>query len=229
MNKNGQQRSSTITLVLVIAALALLFVSFSSGGKTILEHREPADISKEESGTGLDLKLYDADGNEITIPDWFSTSEVDGAFTIVRHPPAPSCTVRTQCVGYDTNPNIGCWQGSCVLQDVVAMDLGVSVFNPASSELSFLSVAPQSATPVAFWTNLDKTAVGTLSPGQTASWQTTSPMSVGVWEGTQQTFSIVVEGTNQFTGEVVQASDSIDLAFDANPVGGFTVSIVSPI
>ena len=230
--KNKQGKTDRLIVFVIIAVVVIgLFYWFSAGaGKTILEHKEPADISEGEEGTGLNLTLYDNEGNPIDIPDWFSTASVVDlqVFSIVRHPPAPSCTVRTQCTGYDTNPNIGCWAGYCVLQNVGSMDLGVSVFNPSASEITFNNVAPSTAAPLVFWTNLDKTAV-TLAPGQTKSWQTTSPMSVGAWEGTQQVFSITVAGTNEYTGLPVTSSDSITLAFDADPTGAFIVSIESPI
>ena len=231
MNKQGKTDNKVIAIVIVLALILVLFLWYSGTGKTILEHRQPADISQEEEGTGLDLRLYDEDGNEIEIPDWFSTATDSkvGIFSIVRHPPAPTCTTRTQCAGYDTNPNIGCWEGKCVLQNIGSMDLGVSVTNPIASEVAFLNVAPSAASPTIFNTNLDKTVTTTLLAGQTASWMTTAPMSVGVWEGTQQVFSISVSGTNEYTGETFTAGDSITLAFDANPAGAFTVSIVSPI
>jgi len=230
---NSKQGKTNVLLVFVVIAIALvgLFYWFSAGGKSILEHREPADISKEEKGTGIYLKLYDEEGNEISIPDWFKVGSITGeAFTIVRHPPAPSCTAVTQCSGYETNPNIMCWSGKCVLGNVGYMDLGISVVNPATSEITFLNVAPSSATPIEWWNNLDKTTVTTLSPGDPAAfWTTTSPLSVSAWEGTQQTFSVTVSGTNQYTGQIVTPGDSIQLAFDSDPTGAFIVSIVSPI
>jgi len=230
--KNKQGKADKL-LVFVIIAIAVvgLFYWFSAGGKSILEHREPADISKEEKGTGIYLKLYDEDGNEITIPDWFKVGSIAGeAFTIVRHPPAPACTAVTQCSGYETNPNIMCWNGKCVLGNVASMDLGISVENPTTSEITFLNVAPSSATPSEWWTSLDKTPVSTLAPGDPVGfWITTSPLSLSGWEGTQQTFSVTVSGTNEYTGQTVTPGDSIQLAFDADPTGEFIVSIVSPI
>ena len=229
-NKKGK---TNVLLVFVVIAIALVgvFYWFSAGGKSILEHREPADISKEEEGTGIYLKLYDEDGNEIDIPDWFKVGSIIGdSFTIVRHPPAPSCTAVSQCDGYLTNPNIMCWNDKCVLGNVGYMDLGISVVNPVSSEITFLNVAPTSATPIEWWNNLDKTAVARLAPGDPAAfWTTASPLPVSGWEGTQQTFSVSVSGTNEYTGATVTPGDTIQLAFDADPTGTFMVSIVSPI
>lgn len=229
MEKKAEQKNLFVFVIIAIAAIAL-FVIFSQGEKTVTEHKTPADISKSESGTGLDLKFYDRDGNEIQIPDWFKVNaetEV-GGFTIVRRSTAPVCTAVTQCAGYATNPNIMCWTGKCVLGNVAAMTAGVGVTNPASSQIAFLNVAPSVASPTAFDLALSKTARGRLAPGETATWASIA-MSVGVWEGTQQTFSVTVSGTNEYTGAVVAASDSIVLAFDADPTGAFTVSVQSPI
>ncbi len=229
----AEKDNKTIFIVIVVIAVILIavFLVFPGKVKTILEHREPADISEEEEGTGLYLKLYDEDGNEIEIPDWFKVSSImDTDFTIVRHPPAPACTTRTQCSGYLTIPNIMCWNLKCVLGDVASMDLGVSVVNPAASEIIFTNVAPSlPSEPSEFWTKLDKTPV-TLNPGDPAKlWMTTSPISIGIWEGLEKTFKVTVAGTNEYTGTTFSTSDSIQLAFDADPTGAFTVSIVSPV
>lgn len=231
MNKKG--KNDLVVIVVVLALVALFFFIFSSGGvKTILEHKTPADISKEEEGTGLDLKFYDKDGNLIEIPDWFSTASVvpmGNIFTIVRHPPAPTCTAVSQCEGYLANPNIMCWSGKCVLGNVAAMDVGVNVQNPVASEISFLDVAPTAITPAAVDVVFDKLALGVLAPGQSHSWQTTSPVDLTQWEGTQQTFTISVTGTNQYTGQSNTVSDSITLAFDADPAGMFSVVVQTPV
>lgn len=226
---NTQGKGNIFVYVIVAVILVALFMAFS-GQKTVVEHKVPADISKGESGTGLDLKFFDKDGNEIQIPDWFKVNaETDvGGFTIVRRPTAPTCTAVSQCAGYLTNPNIMCWTGKCVLGNVAAMTAGVSVTNPVSSQVSFLNVAPTTVTPAAFNTALSKTPTPTLAPGQTASWSSTA-MSLASWEGTQQTFNVTVQGTNQYTSGTVKASDAIVLAFDADPTGAFTVSVQSPI
>jgi len=219
-----------LVVILVIAAF-LAFSVYQAGQKTVNEHKTPADISKGESGTGLNLKFYDANGNPIEIPDWFrASSVVDVAgFAIVSHPPAPTCTVVSACAGYATNPNIMCWNSKCVLGNVASIDMGVSVTNPTSSTVSFLNVAPTTALPAAFNTVLSKTVTSILAPGQTSNWATTSPLSVSPWIGTTQTFSVTVAGTNQYSGVVTSVSDSISLAFEADPQGALSVSVISPI
>ncbi len=230
MNKKGKTDRK---MVLILVAIAVVIVLYLLLGTDLFAVRNgAADISKGEEGTGLYLKLYDKDGNVIDVPDWFKVSTIAkvGPFTIVRHPPAPSCTTRTQCSGYATNPNIICWNDKCVLGNVASMDLGVSVENPSTSEIAFTNVAPFAASPAEFWTKLDKTAHVKLSPGDPVkSWSTTSPMSLSTWEGAQQVFSVTVAGTNEYTGTTFSTSDSITLAFDADPTGAFTVSVVSPI
>lgn len=237
--KNKQGKTDKL-LVFVIIAIALVgvFYWFSAGGKTILEHKVPADISKEEEGTGLDLTLWDCgDGpfdeevcRKIVIPDWFATASIVpvGAYSIIRHPPAPDCTGVAQCSGYLENPDIMCWKGKCVLGTTTHLTLGVGVMNPSESEITFLDVAPIVVSPPEFNIALDKTAVATLSPGQTKNW-VSSGIAVGIWEGAQKAFTVTVEGTNEYTRAKFSTGDSITLAFDADPTGTFIVSIVSPI
>ncbi len=230
MNKKGKIDRKIVLILIAIVVILAFYLAL--GSDLFVAQNGAADISKEEEGTGLILKLYDNDGNAIDIPDWFKISTIAkvGPFTIVRHPPAPTCTTRTQCSGYATNPNIICWDGKCVLGNVASMDLGVSVENPSTSEVAFTNVAPSAASPTEFWTKLDKTAHAKLSPGDPVkSWSTTSPMSLSSWEGAQQIFSVTVTGTNEYTGTTFSTSDSITLAFDADPTGAFTVSVVSPI
>lgn len=228
MNTKG--KNNLVIWVVVAAVVIALFVMYSGNEKTVIEHKTPADISKSESGTGLDLKFFDKDGNEIQIPSWFATNAATdvGGFTIVRRPTAPTCTAVSQCTGYLTNPYIMCWTGKCVLGNVAAITAGVSVTNPAGSQVAFLNVAPTLVTPAAFNTALTKTPTATLSPGQTASWTSTA-ISLGAYEGTQQTFNVTIQGTNQYTSGTVKASDALVLAFDADPTGAFTVSVQSPI
>ncbi len=218
-----KEKDNIIFIVIAIIVVIFLVILFTFPEKV----KEPEEISK-----GLHLKIYDKDGNEIDIPEWFLTISEDplGIFSIVRHPPAPDCTTTDQCSGHDTNPNIMCWKEKCVLGNVDKMDLGVSVENPSDSEVAFTNVAPSSASPSAFWTNLDKTPVSKLSPGDPIkSWVTTTPISVGIWEGTTQTFTVEVSGTNEYTGLTFSTSDSITLAIDADPTGVLIASIVSPV
>ena len=230
MDKKAEQKNLFIFVIIAIAAIALFIVFSGNVEKTVLQHKTPADISKSESGTGLDLKFYDKDGNEIQIPDWFKVnSAVDVAgFTIVRRSTAPSCVLKSDCAGYLTNPNIMCWNTKCVLGNVASMTAGVSVTNPATSQVAFLNVAPGTVTPLAFNTALSKIATARLAPGQTASWASTA-MSVAVWEGTSQTFNVTVSGTNEYNSANVKVSDVIVLVFEADPTGAFTVAVQSPI
>lgn len=229
MNKKAKVDSKTILVIAIILALLIGIYWYSSvRTKTVLEHKEPADISKNEKGTGIDLKLYDTQGNEITIPQWFSTASIiEPQFTIVRHPPAPTCTDRTQCSGYATNPNIMCWTGTCALGNVASLTMGVSVTNPSSSQLSFTNLAPTTVLPTEFNAALTKTPYAKLSPGQTTSW-TSSAISVVSWTGSK-TFSSVISGTNEYTGAINTVSDSLTLDFASDPTGSLAVSIVSPI
>lgn len=231
MDKQGETKNLIWIVILAIAVFGIYLVFSGSGEKSLLEHKTPADLSKGESGTGLDLKFFDKDGKEIQIPDWFkvnSVVDVGSGFTIVRRTTAPTCTAVTQCAGYLTNPNIMCWNGKCVLGKVASMTAGVSVTNPTSSQLAFLNVAPTLAKPLAFDTALSKTAYAKLSPGQTTSW-TSASMTVSQWEATTQTFNVTVQGTNEYNGALIKVSDAIALAFDADPTGSFTVAVQSPI
>lgn len=230
MNKNGKDNSKTIVAVILVAVLLIGVYFFFTQPKTVEQHKNPADISKSEKGTGLQLKFYDANGNPIAIPSWFSTASiVPPEFSIVSRPPAPSCSDRTQCSGYATNPNIICWNSKCVLGNIVSMDMGVQVTNPSSSQLSFTNLAPTIVSPSLFNTNLNKSVVTRLSPGNTASWVTLTPMAVSSFVGTNQTFSVTVSGTNEYTGAVNTVSDSLLLSFAPDPTGSLTVSVVSPI
>lgn len=229
MNRQGKQN---IVIFVVVALLVLFFYIYAGGSaKTIAEHRTPADISESEKGTGLDLKFYDSEGNPIQIPEWFSTASVVpmGDFSIVSRPSAPACTAVSQCSGYQTNPNIKCFTGKCVLGNIGSMDVGVNVQNPVSSEIAFINVAPTTILPVELDSAFDKTLFARLAPGQSTSWSTFSPVDVTGWEGTQKTLSISVSGTNEFTGQVNTVVDSIILNFDADPTGLFTVVVQSPV
>ena len=217
-----KEKDNIIFIVIAIIAVILLVVFLVFPERV----KEPEEISK-----GLFLKIYDKDGNIIDIPEWFLELSEDplGIFSIVRHPPAPACTARSQCSGYLTNPNIMCWNGKCVLGNVASMDLGVSVENPSDSEVAFTNIAPSSASPSEFWTKLDKTLHAKLSPGDPVkSWSTTSPMPLSNWEGTTQTFNVIISGTSEYTGELVTSSDSIQLSFDADPVGTFIITVEPP-
>jgi len=229
-NKNGKSGKNVWVIILLVAVAVGAFLLFAPREKTVAEHAVPADISKSGSGTGLQLKFYDANGNPIDIPSWFASQTGSTApFAIVSRTTAPSCTDKTQCVGYASNPNIMCWNGKCVLGNIASMDAGVQVTNPSSSQLSFINLAPSTASPSIFNTNLNKTVISRLSPGQTAGWMTLTPISVSSFVGTNQTFSVSVQGTNEYTGTVNTVSDSLVLQFLPDPTGSLSVSLVSPI
>lgn len=228
-NKNGKTNVWVVLLVVAAIIGAYFLISSQTATKTVAEHAKPADISSSEKGTGIQLRFYDANGNPIDIPSWFSTASIVEPFAIVSRPPAPSCTSRTQCTGYASNPNIMCWNSRCVLGNIASMDMGVQVENPSSSQLSFINLAPTTASPSLFNTNLNKSVVSKLAPGGIAGWMTLNPISVTSFIGTNQTFSVTVSGTNEYTGSANQVSDSLMLSFAADPTGSLTVSVVSPI
>ena len=199
--------------------------------KTIAEHRIPVDITSGEQDQGMQLKFYDADGNEIVIPEWFKVVSAVSPiqeFTIVRHSTV-ACTTKANCPGYELNPAIDCWNSVCALKGVFSMDLGVSVVNPASSTTSFLNVRPITLSPLAFSEQMDTTPLDELIPSQTKTWMTTTPIVVGQYEGTTQSFSVTVAGIDKYTDEEVLVGDLIQLTFGADPTGAFSVNIVSPI
>jgi hypothetical protein len=234
MNKNGETDNKKTILVVVLLLVVLIGgYMLLTQTKTVEEHKTPADISSGEKGTGLDLKFYDTNGNEISVPSWFSTASIvdmEGkGFAIASRTSAPSCSDRTQCTGYATNPNILCWSGKCVLGNVGSMSMGVSVTNPSSSQITFTNILPVAGTPAALFSAMDKTPAASLSPGNTVSWVTATPVSITTFVGTNQTFSITVNGTNSYTGAVNSISDSLILQFLNDPTGSLNVALSSPI
>ncbi|MFA6074117.1 MAG: hypothetical protein WC758_08420 [Candidatus Woesearchaeota archaeon] len=239
MNKKGKTNNVMVGIIIIALVIAAYFIITTNSNpiKTVNEHKQPADISQSEKGTGLDLKLYDCPPGrtsvdqceEVVIPDWFKVASISpvGEFTVVKHSDV-TCTTKTSCVGYATNPRIDCWTGVCALKSVTDITMGVSVTNPSSSQLSFTNVAPTAGLPAVFYTSLGKTATARLSPGQTSSW-VTGLLPLAVWEGTTQTFSTTVTGTNEYTGAAVSASDSMQLTFGADPTGALVVSVISPV
>ncbi len=229
-----KKAKTNILIVLgIIAVLMLLFVyyGYGTGTKTLKEHAEPVDISKNEEGQGMEVNFYDKDGNPVTIPDWFKIASATGVIgAIVEHPPAPTCTETSDCEGYAGNPNILCWENSCVLANVVAMDVGVKVTNGASFD--FNDVYISTASPVGF---SDALPTGTankkeLLGGATVSWMS-SVMNFETlgWIGTTQTFSVNIHGTNSYDGSGADSSDSISLKFSADPTGAFSVLIETAV
>jgi len=101
IGKKGESNWLWILVVLAVIGLIFYFVLRGGGWKPISEHREPADLSKDEQGTGMRLRLYDKEGNPIGIPDWFKvTSSVTGVVgAIVSHPGTGerTCSVLNDC------------------------------------------------------------------------------------------------------------------------------------
>jgi len=236
---NKKAKTTNILLILFIVGIIFVgifyvypYIQTSAKIKTIAEHKIPSDLTKEEQDQGFQLKLYDKDGKEIVIPEWFKVSSVINPtfqeFTVIKHTAVP-CTTRVNCPGYALNPAIDCWNSVCALKGVSAMDMGVSVINPPSSTVNFLNLKPTITSILVLSQQLDKTVFDKLIPGQTKTWMTTTPIIVAQFEGTSQTFGITIEGTNEYTGEVISASDSIQLQFGADPTGAFQVVIQSPI
>lgn len=215
--------------ILIIASVSLIILGIALF--FLLHTRAPSapsgDITK--GGTGINLTLYDSNGNPIKIPSWFSAAYTP-SLAIVTGASPPSCTQTSQCPGYSSNPNILCWNSQCVLGNVASLSLGVSVSNPSSSQISFTNLAPTSVSPSGFSTALNNTAISTLAPGNSASW-TTTPMSISGngWVGTTQTFIATVTGTNSYTGGTVSASGSVQLTFKQDPTGSIAVSVLSPV
>jgi hypothetical protein len=231
MNKKAKiDNKNVIVGVLLVVVLLFGVYSIFAQSDTLEEHSDPADISQGESGTGLTMEFQDENGNIVEIPSWFSTASIiplPGEFSIVKRTSPSSCTARTQCTGYATNPNILCWNSQCVLGNIANMRLSFTVTNPSSSQLTFLNVAPTTATPTLLNTALNKTAVSSLAPGASNTWQT-DWVAISSFEGTTQTFSITAQGTNEYTGESVTVSDSLQLAFASNPTGSLALVLSNP-
>jgi len=229
MNKKAET-AKWIIIALVIGAAIFLLYYYGMGPewKTLREHAEPVDISKEEEGKGIEIFFYDDDGNPITIPDWFKVMGVSSGVVgaIVEHPPAPTCTLTSECPGWATNPNIACWESKCVLVDVASMAANVAVTNGASFD--FNDVYISAASPLGFENALPMGIINKqeLPGGGTIGWMS-SQMNFETegWIGTTQTFSATVHGTNSYDGSGHDSSDSITLVISADPTGTFSVVI----
>ena len=224
---NQKAKTSIVIVLAVIIGVILMFAYFGygAGTKTLKEHAEPADISKEEEGQGMEIHFYDKDGNPVEIPDWFKVAKTTGIVgAIVEHPPAPTCTVVSDCPG--VNPNVACWQNKCVLTNIASMSTTIKVTNGASFD--FNDVYISSASPAGFAGALP-TGVASkkqLPGGQTISWPSTIMdfQALG-WVGTTQTFTATVQGTSSYDGSGHTSSDSITLKFSDDPTGAFSVLI----
>jgi len=218
-----------IILGIVVALIALLTFYGFSGTKTLKEHAEPADISKNEEGQGIEIHFYDKDGNPVEIPDWFKVAQTTGIVgAIVEHPPAPTCNIVDDCPG--ANANVACWENKCVLSNILSMDAAIKVTNGASFE--FEDVYISSASPAGFASALPTgiASAKQLPGGGTVSWLS-SVMNFETleWLGTTQTFSVNVHGTSSYDGSGADSSDSITLRFNEDPTGAFSVLIETAV
>lgn len=240
MNKQGEQKSLVVILVILAVVILGVYLLMQGTTKTLKEHEEPADISEGESGTGMKFKFYDKEGNLIETPDWFTTASVVnmGPFSIVKRSPATPCTTDADC------PKGDCYLNECVLRERYYLGIDMSV--TTSGEVPFKSVYPSTVEPAVWSSDLDKTSadLSPTNPSHTFSMKSCTTdadcvgkcmadlfcaMDLSNFEGTTQTFNVVVSGTNTYTNEIVTANDTVPLAFDTDPTGAFTVSIISPI
>lgn len=222
MKKNTKK-----TIIIISCIIGVLFIA-SIGYLLFNKKGDVADITNSGSSSNLFLKFYDSEGNVVgDLNDLKSQSFLSQ--TIVKGTSPQSCSIRTQCPNYATNPNILCWNGQCVLGNVASMDMGVQIENPSSSQVTFNNVKVITASPSALNTAINKSTISSLVPGQSVSLGTTSPISVTSFAGTTQTFSINVQGTNSYTGQVNDVTASSQLVFASDPTGSLNVGLISPI
>jgi hypothetical protein len=104
-------------------------------------------------------------------------------------------------------------------------------YGTAGSQTKFLNVGVVSASPAAFNTNVNKSVVSVMNPGETISFDMASPMYIAAnnWTNTNQTFSITARGTNEYTGVNVTVSDSYTLGFYPDPTGSFNLNLIKVV
>lgn len=204
-------KSNTIWIIIIAALVigAYFYFSKTSGVAPTVD-------------TGWYLKLYDANGNEIPVPQNFMvTSSTQGMFSIWTTETPITCMTDANCPTGST-----CWTSMCVIKNVASMSLGFSVVS-TSSDITYNSLNVQTATPAAWNTALNKTA-RTLAPLATTVFTSTAFVIPTAWEGTSQVFSVTVQGTNNYNGAIETQTKSITYKFYPNPAGGFTVTISNP-
>jgi len=229
MYKKAKTNIWIVLGIIVVLVLLLGYYGYGTGTKTLKEHAEPVDISKNEEGQGIQINFYDKEGNPVEIPDWFKVASTTGIVgAIVEHPPAQTCNEVADCPS--AGPNVACWENKCVLTNIVAMDVAIRVTNGAG--FKFNDVYISSASPPGFASALP-TGIASkqqLSAGATISW-VSSVMnfeSLG-WLGSTQTFSVNVHGTSSYDGSGADSSDSISLRFSEDPTGAFSVLIETAV
>ena len=234
MNKQGKT-TAIILVALVMGLLIYLGIAYGYiGNKTINEHGEPVDMGEDGQGVQLGFAELGPDGEiiPIEIPDWFKIAEGTGITgAIVKHSPAPSCGVASDCPGYTVDGNIDCYQSNCVLKNIDLFRITqISVQNPsASSDVNFKDVYISTASPTAISNSLPVgiTNAKLLPLDSTISWGPGTWINIADegWIDSTQTINIVVTGKNVVTGDEITSSDNIILEFGANPAGTFIVNI----
>jgi len=220
MKRNGKSKSSAILVILIL----LLAV----GAYFYFHKTTPITTPTTGTDTGWDLHLYDANGNEIPIPDNFAIGSKlqsrNGAFSIWTTETPITCTTDANCPG--THPPVVCWSGSCVIKGAVTMSLGFSVTS-SSSTITYNSLNVQSVTPTAWNTALVKTA-RTLAPLATTQFTSAIFAIPTSWENTIVPFSVTVQGTNNYNELIETQTKSISYKFYPDPTGGFQITISNP-
>jgi len=211
------KNNSTIWII-VIAALVIggAYLSLNSGESITVDGEQvtPGD-------DGFLLRLFDANGNELIIPEGFSSTSNKGLFSVWTTTSPITCSTDTNCPTGTT-----CWQGECVMQNVASMSLGFVVESDSNS-VTYTNLGVKSATPTAWATALG-TAHRTLAPGATQVFTSSIFAIPTAWEGTTQSFSVTIDGTNNYDGQVEEDTKTVSYQFFEDPTGGFTVSISNP-
>lgn len=242
-------KKNSVILVVLIATAALLVYLFVSGGvNTLSSHSNPADISKSNStGQGITVQAYHCPDSVLaqynstgliplsveqtectllTIPQNFGVGAGASIVTNLGNPTV--CSTTAQCQSKFSSTGVECYQGQCVLASVSSIQVGVSVTNPSTSQVTFNNVYPSSVSPTIWNTSMSNKTAVTLIPGQTGSWSGSGILTSGL-QGTNQTFAVVVSATNSYTGAVTTVSDQVQLRINADPTGALTISIASPV
>lgn len=238
--KNRQGKTDKL-IVFVVIAIAVIGLFYFFGGiskpKTLKEIGEPADISQEEQEKGMEITFYkkvDGEWVPVSTPDWFTAGALTEPFTIVEHPPAPTCTEATvaiDCPGYVVGGEIACWLGRCVLANVEGLDVTVRVYNSETYAIKDVYVSDLIAEtkPTGLIIALPTGVVNKkqLLGGGQVSWKSAiMDFSALGWIGTDQTFSTKVYGTHPLTGATISSSSGdVMLRFSPDPLGQFSVVI----
>lgn len=203
------KNNSTTVWIIIIAILAIGAYLYSAHG-----------VPTTAVDTGWYLRLFDANGIEIPVPQNFMITPSSPGFAIwttefpIVCPPA-ACPAGTSC-----------WNSMCVIKNVSLMSLGFNVVS-TSSDVTYTSLNVQTATPAEWNTALNKTA-RTLFPLASTVFTSAIFAIPSTWEDTAQIFSVTVSGKNNYNGAIETNTKSITYRFYPNPAGGFTVTISNP-